>query len=963
MTSSTFVPLDAECFPILTEAQHSTIPWVPRAPQGGEAAFPDGFTFDKKVLSAIPETALADFRTFLSLQQLEGKKGAPLRTAVAPEMIRDQWRATVTPEGVTLHAASGDGWRRALVWLEDEMLKRGGPFLPLGEHERTPVIRTRISRCFFGPIQRPPFNRHELDDDVDYYPEPYLNRLAHDGVDVLWITIKFKESVPSKLIPEFGANGERHLAKLRDTVARCARYGIRIYVFCIEPAALPIDSPVLKRYPELKGHLIDDAAAFCTSSAIGQAYVEEAFATLFKLVPGLGGAITIPVGERFTHCASAYQSRPGQNHPPCNCPRCKDRSIHDILADTLAAMRRGIDAANPEAELIAWPYGQMILWGKEELIESAKHIPDGVILQHNFESGDFNVQLGKQRPLWDYWLSWVGPSRLFSESAKHTAQRGGRMSAKLQVGNSHEIATVPFIPVPGLIYRKYKAMHELGVSSAMQSWYFGNYPSLMTRAAGLLSFAPLPESESAFLLDLARRDWGTQADTVAQAWACFGEAYENYPSTHFFGYYGPVQDGVVWPLHLIPRNIPLAPTWRLDFPPSGDFLADCLSAYFKLDEVLTLCTTMSRRWNDGFALLKEAYAASEQTAAQAHELRIAHAVAIHFEGGLDILRFYALREELVGDASPKRRKELLDEMEAIVGREIDRRKVYLQLLRDEPTLGYHSEAEGYKVTPDKVRRGLRALKTLLKRDFPAVRLLAAQGEPLFGDYTGHAPRRKVLALREATANPWQQSGDALGAPEAKLWKGAPTHPLRHWLIQPRAEDKDKRNNYGGDWIANPAGPAPVRASYRALLHEGALHLWVRFASENGFALPEDAWEPTVTLDIEPRRLQTRRHFYLYANGEKLSLIDEGYVAPEQPPFDTRWEKRENGWEAGLRVPLSSLELEEIEGPFRFNLRITFFNRETTERCELSWIKRKPLKARLAWGDINPATDYGWVKVE
>ena len=32
----------------------------------------------------------------------------------------------------------------------------------------TPWLKNRISRCFFGPIKRPPFNRDELMDDVDY---------------------------------------------------------------------------------------------------------------------------------------------------------------------------------------------------------------------------------------------------------------------------------------------------------------------------------------------------------------------------------------------------------------------------------------------------------------------------------------------------------------------------------------------------------------------------------------------------------------------------------------------------------------------------------------------------------------------------------------------------------------------------------------------------------------------------
>ena len=54
---------------------------------------------------------------------------------------------------------------------------------------RTPWLTNRISRCFFGPIKRPPHNRDELMDDVDYYPDGYLDTLAREGVNGLWITI------------------------------------------------------------------------------------------------------------------------------------------------------------------------------------------------------------------------------------------------------------------------------------------------------------------------------------------------------------------------------------------------------------------------------------------------------------------------------------------------------------------------------------------------------------------------------------------------------------------------------------------------------------------------------------------------------------------------------------------------------------------------------------------------------
>ena len=93
------------------------------------------------------------------------------------------------------------------------------------------------------------------------------------------------------------------------------------------------------------------------------------------------------------------------------------------------------------------------------------------------------------------------------------------MFAKIQAGCSHEVASVPHVPVPGNLFRKYAAMRSLGVSGAMQCWGSGDYPSLMTRAAGRLSFAPFPKTESEFMTQLARRDWGPDAPRVVAAWS------------------------------------------------------------------------------------------------------------------------------------------------------------------------------------------------------------------------------------------------------------------------------------------------------------------------------------------------------------------------------------------------------------------------------------------------------------
>jgi hypothetical protein len=916
-----------------------------RKPRAGEVEFPTGLKLSGEFLreNDLLQTACDDFAEFFRQQELGGQSATPCVVERADGFESEEHEVAVGAGKVVLRSGDTEGIRRAIYWVEDEMLKRSGPFLPTGIHRRKAKIQTRISRCFFGPINRPPQNRDELNDEINYYPDAYLNRLAHDGVNALWITIKFRDSVPSKIFPDFARDGEKRLAKLRETVRRCARFGIRIFVFCIEPDSLPVDSPLFRKYPGLKGHVIEDRAAFCAGSGLGRRYLTEATRTLFGRVPGLGGMIVIPVGERFTHCYSIALPESGTTEERCNCPRCASRRPEEVLHDVLSAMREGMVAANPRAELIAWPYGQLIMWGEKMTVAAAGRLPEGVILQHNFETGGTVRQLGKDRLLWDYWLSVVGASPAFRKTARAALAKGNRVSAKLQVGCSHEDATVPFVPVPGLLHSKYALLHKLGVSAVMQSWYFGNTPSLMTRAAGLLSFSPIAKDENAFLEELALRDWGPAAPRVVKAWKLFRRAYENYPATHLFGYYGPVQDGLVWPLHLLPRNLPLAPTWKLGYPPSGDYLADCLSSHFTLAEVVTLCGRMSRLWQQGMKALDAAMPCAEKTPQQMTEWRVAGAINLQFCSAAEILKFYSLRERLVQRRGQTARR-ILQKMEDVVRGEIARRHAMLELCRQEPSLGFHSEAEGFKITPALLRKGMRSLERLLERDFPAVRDSIDGGGVLFPHYTGEGAR-SVFCIPKFSS----RSGSL------------PSHRLSNILFQ-RADLVKRSAIRGTGWMRGKTAECPWKATFRAARLEKSLKLAVRVDEVPVPAQREGTWHFTVVLDIEPRRLHPRVQFIGDSRGFRTSIVDDGYLMTKPVAFGWRWRGDASGGSADMDVLLSDALLKGNQNLFRWNLRVVAFHPETNDRWELSWTRRSPLLPRQAWDDANPATDYGWAKL-
>ena len=723
------------------------------------------------------ETAYDDLHRFFSAGGVSGEKGEyTIETSAAPNLEGEAFRLEIGPKICRIIAGNIEGIRRGIFHIEDEMLSNRGPFLTIGTIEKSPFIKRRISRCFFGPIKRPPKMRDELMDSVDYYPDQYLNRLAHEGVNGLWLTIEFRDLVATTFTPDAGKNAEKRLSKLRQTVKACLRYGIRTYIFCIEPRAWDADNPVLKHYPELAGAPDGEGHFyFCPSSETGRKYLYESVNTIFKAVPELGGMINVSLGERATICLT----EDGQ----INCPRCSNKAPWEVLSESLSAMEQGMHDAASDAELISFlylPQPQRFTTGDsydlgDWVYEIAVHIPKGVILQFNFESGVTKTEFGKLLVGGDYWISNPGPSLRFSRIAEIARANGTEVSAKIQTGNSHEVATVPYVPVPSLLYRKFSAMRKLGVSHAMLCWYFGSYPGLMNKAAGLLSFEPFPKEEDSFLHDLASNYWKEEyVSNVMEAWKDFSEGYENYPLTNLFQYYGPMADGPVWPLLLKPMDAPLSPTWQIGssrtlkpWPPSGDRVGECIGDVLTLKETVELTRRMSKAWNRGLVILSGIEHNYRNEPERILDIGVARALGIQFRSGYNILDFYLLREEMLSMDGMERLK-ILEQLSDILNEEINLDKQLINLCEHDSRLGFHSEAEGYKYFPEKIRWRMKQLRNVLANEIPELKKLIRNNESLFPEYTGKKPVGQVAYSLPSNGSLW--SGSGLDWPKGLSWQ-------------------------------------------------------------------------------------------------------------------------------------------------------------------------------------------------
>ena len=191
-----------------------------------------------------------------------------------------------------------------------------------------------------------------------------------------------------------------------------------------------------------------------------------------------------------------------------------------------------------------------------------------------------------------------------------------------------------------------------------------------------------------------------------------------------FSYYGPMHDGVVWELQLIPKNAPLPRSWLLLDKPKGDRISEALQQGHTLEEAIELSEAICENWQKGLNLLPKEATGELAT--------LSEALGVLFDSGKNILKFYALREKLgLRQGDPVL---VLNEMRGIVEAEMENSERMIELCEADPRLGYHSEAEGFKFFPAKLSYRIETLETLLETEFKEVEERIDAGKAPLGFY-------------------------------------------------------------------------------------------------------------------------------------------------------------------------------------------------------------------------------------
>ncbi|MDP2989281.1 MAG: hypothetical protein Q8O57_01790 [Kiritimatiellota bacterium] len=712
----------AKLMPELAAPLHDRCLRVRKAAGPGTADLERGYDIsgDERALRDLG-AALPDFERFMNVVMetprhregyaIRALKGAPQG---CPAKAPEAYGLDIGPKECRITFEDVEGLRRALIHLEDEMLVRRSPHLPLGKSARWAVVEERIVRSPLAPNRWE--SGWELEDETDYYPDEYLNRLAHCGINGLWVTGLYRNLIASKVLPELGPP-EHCLAKLKLITERAARYGIKVFFFCIEPRSVPDDHPALMAHPEICGaRMYEFTTSLCTSTPLVQKYVAEATASLLQEVPLLGGIINIFNGERGTTCwHNALQVQ--------RCPRCRARPQAEVLAEDLNLFARGIKAAGSRAKLIAWTYAMeeeqdsMCARPVGPMLKVMQSVDKAVVWMTNFEHGGHKTVGGSAIDIQEYSLSYIGPSADFVRTAEAAAENGLFMYAKLQIGTTYEMPALPYLPLPGNVYDKLAAMRRLGVKGAMVNWLIGGYPGLMLKAMGEASFETTAEGRRDFMQRLAGLYWDQGvADKVVLAWEHFQKALAEFPCINQVLYYSPLTRSPAYHLHLEKESrLALPYNWGYDTERNPQPHEDGPARWqgqLKSGEIISLFRSMADEWQKGLQLLRAARDVLPADKVTAGQYAVAAAARLQFLSAANVYEFYTLRAELrrVPQAG---QSAVLQKMCRTAENDIVLAEAMKDYLKTEPFIGFHSEMYDYSFTEELLDKKIEQVRHTL----------------------------------------------------------------------------------------------------------------------------------------------------------------------------------------------------------------------------------------------------------
>ncbi len=485
---------------------------------------------------------IEDFRTFAAEYGVKfAEDGTQGITIMLDKSITDEeyHEVTVTNDKITIRAGTATGALRGLYVLENQAERTGKFAFDRMSIKRRTKVKIRYIYSFSGLYT----DVLECDTRISF-PDELLAAYGRAGVNGVWIQGLLAQLTPHPFMPGRSEGWEKRLKTLADLCNRCARYGVKVYMYINEPRQLPVE--FFEAHPDMKGTMRYDTphvATLCSSHKRVHQYLRDSMRTLCTAVPNIGGFIVLTQSENNTTCYANGYAKSQNTRVVKMCPTCAKREMSDTLYDVLSAIRQGVRDVNDKINIIlyAWCFSKDFKDG--DLKRLIGMLPNDVIYLQVSETA-MPISIGGVDSLvGDYALSQVGPSRSTRDEWSLANAGGLKTMAKVQVNTSWECATAPFLPVFGNVDRHISNLVNAGVENLMLSWTHGGYISDNLHIAASYFFEDVDGAGETAFDRTINENFGLWADRVKEASNRFCEAFAEFPFGIQPMYFGPANTG------------------------------------------------------------------------------------------------------------------------------------------------------------------------------------------------------------------------------------------------------------------------------------------------------------------------------------------------------------------------------------------------------------------------------------
>ncbi len=335
------------------------------------------------------------------------------------------------------------------------------------------IFESRIIYAHSGLYQ------HAFDvESEEFCSDEQLAAYQKLGINGIWTQGVLSQLAYFPFEPKLSLGFEKRINYMRKFTERLDKFGIKLYLYINEPRYMP--KGFFEKNPDILGHERKEGSCLCTSTEKVQNYLADSIESICRAVPLLGGFFTITRSENQTNC---YSHSGGIEEEVCNCKRCRNRSVGEVIGDTLGAMLKGIRRVSADIKFFAWS------WRWDEHFEDiVRHLPKGTILLSQSELDiPYNIG-GIKGNVLDYSMSIIGPGEKAKHEWKLAEELGIETAAKVQINTTWEASTVPALPVSPSIEEHISGVKQCGAKHLLLSWTLGGYPSKNIAAAAKYFF-------------------------------------------------------------------------------------------------------------------------------------------------------------------------------------------------------------------------------------------------------------------------------------------------------------------------------------------------------------------------------------------------------------------------------------------------------------------------------------------